>query len=47
MRVAMSKIFTAVKPALLAIDDVITRTILRYWMSTLQAQLRHEREPQH
>jgi hypothetical protein len=47
MRIAMSKIFTLVKPALLAIDDVITRTILRYWMSTLQAQLRHEREPQH
>ena len=43
----MSKIFTATKPALLAIDDVITRTILRYWMSTLQAQLRHAREPQY
>ena len=43
----MSKIFTAVKPVLLAIDANITRTILRYWMSTLQAQLRHEREPQH
>jgi hypothetical protein len=47
MRIAMSKIFTAVKPALLAIDVVITRTILRFWISTLQAQLRHEREPQH
>jgi hypothetical protein len=43
----MSKIYTAVKPALLAIDGVITRTVLRYWISTLQAQLRHEREPQH
>ena len=43
----MSKIFTAVKPALLAIDVVITRMILWFWMSTLQAQLRHEREPQH
>ncbi len=43
----MSKIFTAIKPALLAIDVVITRAILRFWMSTLQAQLRHEREPQH
>jgi hypothetical protein len=47
MRIAMSKIFTATKPALLAIDVVITRTILHYWMSTLQAQLRYEREPQH
>ncbi len=43
----MSKIFTAVKPALLAIDVVIARTILHFWISTLQAQLRHEREPQH
>lgn len=43
----MSKIFTAVKPALLAIDVVITRTILHYWVSTLQAQLRNERDPQH
>ena len=43
----MSKIFTAVKPALLAIDAVITRAICAFWMSTLQAQLRHEREPQH
>lgn len=43
----MSTIFAAVKPALLAIDVVITRTIGHYWMSTLQAQLRHEREPQH
>ena len=43
----MSTIYTAVKPALLAIDVVITHAILRYWMSTLQAQLRHEREPQH
>jgi hypothetical protein len=47
MRIAMSKIYTAVKPALLAIDVVISSTILRFWMSTLQAQLRHEREPQH
>jgi hypothetical protein len=47
MGIAMSKIFTAVKPALLAIDAIITRAILRYWMSTLQAQLRHERQPQH
>jgi hypothetical protein len=43
----MSNIFAAVRPALLAIDAVMTRTILLYWMSTLQAQLRHEREPQH
>ncbi|MDP1583537.1 MAG: hypothetical protein Q8M18_08935 [Bradyrhizobium sp.] len=43
----MRKIYTAVKPALLAIDVVITRMVLRFWMSTLQAQLRHEREPQH
>lgn len=43
----MSKILTAAKPALLAIDGVIARTILHYWMSTLQAQLRYEREPQH
>ena len=43
----MSKIFTAVRPALSAIDAVITRAILRFWMSTLQAQLRHGREPQH
>ena len=43
----MSKIFTALKPALLAIDVVITRTILHFWISTLQAQLRHEREPQY
>lgn len=43
----MRKIYTAVKPALLTIDVVITRTVLRFWMSTLQAQLRHEREPQH
>ncbi|MDP1867554.1 MAG: hypothetical protein Q8L13_14610 [Bradyrhizobium sp.] len=43
----MSKIFTVVKPALLAIDAVITRTILWFWMSTLQAQLGHERELQH
>jgi hypothetical protein len=47
MRIAMSKILMAAKPALLAIDLVITRTILNYWMSTLQAQLRYEREPQH
>ena len=43
----MRKIFTAVKPALLAIDVVITRTIQHYWVSTLQAQLRYERQPQH
>ena len=47
MGIAMSKIFTAVKPALLAIDVVITRTILNYWVSTLQAQLRYERQPHH
>jgi hypothetical protein len=47
MRIAMSKILMAAKPAFLAIDLVITRTILNYWMSTLQAQLRYEREPQH
>lgn len=43
----MNKIFTAFQPALLAIDAVFTRTILWFWMSSLQAQLRHEREPQH
>lgn len=43
----MSKILRLLKPALLAIDALITRTISRFWMSTLQAQLRHEREPQH
>ena len=32
MEIAMSKIFTAVKPALLAIDAVITRMILRFWI---------------
>ena len=42
----MSKIFTAVKPGLAAIDAVITRAILRLWISTLQAQLRHGCEPQ-
>jgi hypothetical protein len=47
MSIAMNKILTAVKPALSAIDAVITRTILRFWLSTLQAQLRHERGPQH
>jgi hypothetical protein len=47
MGFAMSIIFTAVKPALSAIDAGITRTILWFWMSTLQAQLRHERGPQH
>ena len=43
----MSRIFTAVKPALLAVDAVITRAISGFWMSTLQEQLRHEREPHH
>ena len=43
----MSKIFTTFQPALVAIDAVITRMILQFWMSTLQAQLRHERAPQH
>ena len=43
MGIAMSKIFTSVHPALLAIDAAITRTIWHYWMSTLQAQLRHQR----
>lgn len=47
MRMAMSKIFMAVKPALAAIDAVITRTILLFWMSTLEAQLRHGRHLQH
>jgi hypothetical protein len=46
MEIAMSKIFTAVKPALAAIDAVITRAILRFWISTLQAQFRHGRAPQ-
>ena len=44
MEIAMSKLFTAVRPALLAIDAAITRAILLFWVSTLQAQLRHERE---
>lgn len=43
----MSNIFTAVKPALSAIDAVIARAILAFWISTLQAQLRHGRDPQH
>lgn len=43
----MSNIFTAVQPALQAIDAIITRVILLFWISTLQAQLRHGREPQH
>ena len=43
----MSNIFTAVKPALTAIDAVITRTILLFWISTLQQQLRHGRELSH
>jgi hypothetical protein len=43
----MRKLFTAVKPALSAIDNLIARVILLLWISTLQAQLRHEREPQH
>jgi hypothetical protein len=47
MRIAMSKIFKAFTPALRAIDVVITRMILLFWMSTLQSQLRHERGPQH
>ena len=42
----MSKIFTVFKPTFLAIDAVIARAILRFWISTLQAQLRHAREPQ-
>ena len=46
MGTAMSKIFTAIKPALSAIDAAIARVILRLWISTLQAQLRHEREQQ-
>jgi len=43
----MSKIFTVVKPALLAIDAIITRMILRFWIATLQAQRRQGRAPQH
>lgn len=42
----MSKIFTAVKPGLAVIDAAITRAILRFWISTLQTQLRHGRQPQ-
>jgi len=42
----MSNILTAVKPALSAIDRVITRAISLFWKSTLQAQLRYERELQ-
>ena len=42
----MSRIFTAVNPTFLAIDAFITRAVLRFWISTLQAQLRHAREPQ-
>ena len=41
----MSKILTLVRPVLLTIDGAITRVILRFWKSTLQAQLRHGREP--
>ena len=44
MEMAMSKIFAAVRPALAAIDAAITRAILSFWVSTLQAQLRQERE---
>lgn len=43
----MSKLFTVVQPALAVIDAMITRAILRCWESSLQAQLRHGREPQH
>ncbi|MDO9561678.1 MAG: hypothetical protein Q7J60_08665 [Bradyrhizobium sp.] len=43
----MSSIITTFKPALLAIDAGITRAISWFWMATLQAQLRHEHEPQH
>ncbi|WP_256441550.1 hypothetical protein [Bradyrhizobium sediminis] len=42
----MSNIFTAVKPALSAIDRVITHSISVFWISTLQAQLRYERQLQ-
>jgi hypothetical protein len=47
MESAMRKLFTAVKPALWAVDAVIARAILLLWISTLQAQLRHGREPRH
>jgi hypothetical protein len=43
----MRKLLTAVKSALSAIDNLIARAILGLWISTLQAQLRHERESQH
>ncbi len=44
---AMSNIFMAVKPALSAIDAVMTRAILLFWISTLQELRRHGRELQH
>jgi hypothetical protein len=47
MSTAMSNIFAAIRPALPAIDAIITRVILRFWIATLQAQLRHGRELQH
>jgi hypothetical protein len=43
----MSNIFMAVRLALSAIDTALARTILLFWVSTLEAQLRHERELQH
>lgn len=41
----MRNILTAVKPLFSAIDAVMTRAILRFWISTLQKQRRHGREP--
>ena len=41
----MSKIFSVIAPVLSAIDAAIARTILLLWKSTLDAQLRHGREP--
>jgi hypothetical protein len=43
----MSKIFTMVQPALLAIDAIVTRMILRFWIATLRAQRRQSAAPQH
>lgn len=47
MGTAMSNIFRLVEPALSTIDTVIARAILLFWVSTLQQQRRHRREPQH
>ena len=43
----MSKILAIVSLTLSAVDAVITRVISRFWISTLQSQLRYGRELQH